>query len=95
MAAGTIVISFANCFAMARASSVFGPCPGLTAMMCPLSRRPKSAMSPTMSRILCRTNSSGKRSGSLLSTDSPRITIALSSDPPLISPLSISGFTSS
>ena len=78
-----------------RAASVFGPWPGLIATTCPRRRRPLRIRSPMISRILWRTNSSGNRSGSLLSTVSPCATMAFSMLPPLISPLSMSGLTSS
>ena len=42
-----------------------------------------------MSRILCRTNSSGYRSGSVVSTASSRMTTAFSRLPPLIRPFLI------
>ena len=45
----------------------------------PADRAAEESRSPMISRILCRTNSSGKRSGSLLSTLSPRTTMAFSS----------------
>ena len=68
-------------------SSAFRECPGRTAMMWALSGLAKREKSPTISRILWRTNSSSKRRGSLDRILSPLITIALSKLPPRIFPI--------
>ena len=59
---------------------------GRTAIKWPRIGRPSSDRSPTMSSILCRTNSSGYRSGSVVSTASSRMTTAFSRLPPLMRP---------
>lgn len=74
---------------------MFGPWPGRTQMTCPVMRFPPSMRSPMTSSALWRANSLSKRMGSLLMISSPLTTTAFSMDPPLMSPLSRSGFTSS
>ena len=69
-----------------RTNSQFAAWLGLTAIRCPRIGRPSSDRSPTMSSILCRTNSSGYRSGSVVSTASSRMTTAFSRLPPLMRP---------
>jgi len=81
--------------AIARTNSAFVLCPGLTATMWPRTRQTKEARSPMISSILCRTNSSRKRNGSLLKTIPPDHDLHSRELPPLIKFLSMSGWTSS
>ena len=72
------------CATICRTISQFAAWLGLTAIKCPRIGRPSSERSPTMSSILCRTNSSGYRIGSVVSTASSRMTTAFSRLPPLM-----------
>ena len=75
-----------HCLRTAAARRELRAWPGRTAMMWALRRMPERTMSPMISRILWRTNSSLKRRGSLLTTLSPFKIIAESSEPPWMRP---------
>jgi len=59
--------------------------PALWAVTRPRSGRPRRARSPAMSKSLCRTNSSGKRSGGFITFSSSRTTV-FSNDAPSANP---------